>query len=78
MTIGAADRRTLMTWRQPTAHCHVTKKQNFTSTHELTQASHFGPELLRQIHDNFALTRKFSVPVETCVSRPTGQQYQLA
>ena len=29
-----------MTWRQPTAHCHVTKKQNFISTHELTQASH--------------------------------------
>ena len=41
------------------------KKQNFTSTHELTQASHFGPDLLRQIHDNFALTRKFSVRVVT-------------
>ena len=38
--------RTLMTWRQPTAHCHVIQKQNFNSTHELTQASHFGPYLL--------------------------------
>ena len=27
MTIGAADRRTLMTWRQPTANCHVTKNK---------------------------------------------------
>ena len=37
MTIWAAARRTLMTWRQPTAHCHVLKKQNFISTRELTQ-----------------------------------------
>ena len=45
MTIWAAARRTLMTWRQPTAHCHVIKK-NFISTHELTQVSHVGPDFL--------------------------------
>ena len=27
MTIWAAARRTLMTWRQPIAHCHVTKNK---------------------------------------------------
>ena len=32
MTIWAAARRTLMTWRQPTAHCCVTKKKNKTSS----------------------------------------------
>ena len=31
----------------------------------------------RQIYDNFALTRKFSVRVETCGFRSTGQQHQL-
>ena len=46
MTIWAAAHRTLMTWRQPTAHCRVTEKQNFIDTHELTEASHFGPDLL--------------------------------
>ena len=46
MTIWTAARRTLMTWRQPTARCHVILKKNFISTHELTQVSHFRPDLL--------------------------------
>ena len=31
MTIWTAARRTLMTWRQPTARCHVIKKKKTSS-----------------------------------------------
>ena len=44
--LGGSPPRTLMTWRQPTAHYHEKKKQqNFTRTHGLIQTSCFGSNL---------------------------------
>ena len=69
MTIGAAARRTLMTWRQPTAHSHVTKnKTSQVLMNSFRLHISVWIYLDRQIHDNFPLTLKFSVPVETCGS----------
>ena len=43
--IWAAVRRTLMTWRQPSAHHREKKRQNFIRTHGLIQTSCFGSDL---------------------------------
>ena len=76
MTIWAAARRTLMTWRQPTAHCHVIKK--FISTHKLTQVSHIGPDLLRlRMAHSLMYCNQFSCPFwfDVVFDRQTSGKY---